>query len=169
MWFRCFFPRVHSDLGLFRRELRKKMELWDKKRPNMDGVQPLSDAVTRVMPSLLIRNSMLPVEPSYTTYYNVVMEQMTKLKKIIELRESGVAEVDGMTEEEVEGYLKACVDALSDEKRNGMHTKKKRVLLRHVLEAVREAHVEVDLPRIPTNDEDHCNGCYINSIRVFKR
>ena len=51
---------------------------------------------------------MLPVEPNYTTYYNVVMEQ---LKRITEIREPGLAEVDQMPDEDVDMLLKACLDA----------------------------------------------------------
>ena len=54
---------------------------------------------------------MLPVEPHYSTYYNVVMEQMEQLKRITEIRESGLAEVDQMLDEDVSVFLKACMDA----------------------------------------------------------
>ena len=71
------------------------------------GVIILPDAVTRVPPSLLLRNNMLPVEPNYSVYYNVVME---RLKRITEIRESGLAEVDQMPDEDVSMLLKACLD-----------------------------------------------------------
>ena len=71
-------------------------------------MKTLPDAVTRVPPSLLLQNSMLPVEPNYLTYYNVVMEQ---LKKITEIRKSGLAEVNQMPDEDVDKFLKACLDA----------------------------------------------------------
>ena len=62
MWFQCFFRRVHPDLALFKRELRKKVKLWDAK--GTDTIT-LPDAVTRVPPSLLLRNRVLPVESHY--------------------------------------------------------------------------------------------------------
>ena len=64
--------------------------------------------MTRVPPSLLLQNSMLLVEPNNTTYYNVVMEQ---LKRITEIRESEVAEVNPMPDENGSKFLKACLDA----------------------------------------------------------
>ena len=57
--------------SLFKRELRKKMTLWDATGTDTQGVITLPDAVTRVPPSLLLQNSMLPVEPNYSRYYNV--------------------------------------------------------------------------------------------------
>ena len=72
------------------------MKLWDAK--GTDTIT-LPDAVTRVPPSLLLRNRMLPVEPSYSMYYNVMMEQ---LKRITEIRESEVAEVNQMPDEDVD-------------------------------------------------------------------
>ena len=134
MWFQCFFRRVHPDLALFKRELRKKMKIWDAKGTDTQGVKTLPDAVTRVPPYLLLRNSMLPVEPNYSRYYNVMMEQ---LKRITEIRESGLAEVNQMPDEDVDKLLKACLDA-NEERCREMPTKKKRTLLRHVLEAARE-------------------------------
>ena len=77
----------------------------------MQGVTTLPDAVTRVPPSLLLQNSMLPVEPNYSTYYNVVMEQ---LKRITEVTESGLAEVNQMPDD-ADMYLKACLDAMNEE------------------------------------------------------
>ena len=70
------------------------MKIWDATGTDMQGVTTLPDAVTRVPPSLLLQNSMLPVEPHYSRYYNVVMEQMKQLKRITEIRESGLAEVN---------------------------------------------------------------------------
>ena len=83
------------------------MKIWDAKGADTQSVTTLMDAVTRVPPSLLIRNSMLSVEPNYSTYYNVVMEQ---LKRITEIRESGLAEVNQMPDD-ADMYLKACLDA----------------------------------------------------------
>ena len=74
------------------------MKIWDAKGTDMQGVTTLPDAVTRVPPSLLLRNSMLPVEPNYTTYYNVMMEQ---LKRITEIRVLGLAEMNQMPDEDV--------------------------------------------------------------------
>ena len=51
---------------------------------------------------------MLLVEPNYSRYYNVVMEQ---LKRITEIRESEVAEVNQMPDENGSMFLKACLDA----------------------------------------------------------
>ena len=84
------------------------MKIWDTKGADTQGVTTLPDAVTRVPPSLLLQKSMLLVEPNYTTYYNVVMEQ---LKRITEIRESGLAEVNLMPDEDVDMFLKACLDA----------------------------------------------------------
>lgn len=161
MWFQCFFRRVHPDLALFKRELRKKMKLWDTKGTDTQGVKTLPDAVTRIPPSLLLQNSTLPVEPNYSTYYNVVMEQMERLKRITEIRESGLAEVNQMADEDVEKFLKACLDAMSEERRRDMPTKKKRALLRHVLEAVREGGIPVDHPYDHEGDDQNCIVCYI--------
>ena len=110
------------------------MKIWDAKGTDTQGVKTLPDAVTRVPPYLLLRNSMLPVEPNYSRYYNVMMEQ---LKRITEIRESGLAEVNQMPDEDVDKLLKACLDA-NEERCREMPTKKKRTLLRHVLEAARE-------------------------------
>ena len=51
---------------------------------------------------------MLAVEPNNSTWYNVMME---RLKRITEIRESEVAEVNQMTDEDVDMLLKACLDA----------------------------------------------------------
>ena len=83
------------------------MKIWDATRADTQG-ETLPDAVTRVPPSLLLRNSMLLVEPNYSRYYNVVMEQ---LKRITEIRESGLAEVNPMPDENGSKFLKACLDA----------------------------------------------------------
>ena len=50
---------------------------------------------------------MLLVEPNYSTYYNVMVE---RLKRITEVRESEVAEVNQMPDEDVDKLLKACLD-----------------------------------------------------------
>ena len=96
--------------SLFKRELTKKMTLWDATRADTQGITTLPDAVTRVPPSLLLQKSMLPVEPNYSTYYNVMMEQMERVKRITEIRESGLAEVDQMLDKDVSMFLKACLD-----------------------------------------------------------
>ena len=96
--------------SLFKRELTKKMTLWDATRADTQGITTLPDAVTRVPPSLLLQKSMLPVEPNYSTYYNVMMEQMERVKRITEIRESGLAEVDQMLDIDVSMFLKACLD-----------------------------------------------------------
>ena len=84
------------------------MKIWDATETDMQGVTTLPDAVTRVPPSLLLRNSMLPVEPNYSRYYNVVME---RLKRITEIRGSGLAEVNQISDEDVNMLLKVCLDA----------------------------------------------------------
>ena len=84
------------------------MKIWDMAGTDTQGVTTLLDAVTRVPPSLLLRNSVLPVEPNYSRYYNVMM---ARFKKITEIRESEVAEVDQMPDEDVNMLLKACLDA----------------------------------------------------------
>ena len=84
------------------------MKFWDAARADTQGETTLPDAVTRVPPSLLIRNSMLSVEPNYSTFYNVMMEQF---KRITEIRESGLAEVNQMPDENGSKFLKACLDA----------------------------------------------------------
>ena len=151
--------------SLFKRELRKKMTLWDATGTDTQGVTTLPDAVTRVPPSLLLRNSMLPVEPKYSVYYNVVMEQ---LKRITEIRESEVAEVDQMPDEDVSMLLKACLDA-NEERRWEMSTKKKGVLLCHVLKVIREAGVPVDHPYVYEDDDQNYLVCSIKRVNVFKR
>ena len=134
------------------------MKIWDMAGADTQGETTLPDAVTRVPPSLLLRNSMLPVEPNYSTYYNVMMEQF---KRITEIRESGLAEVNQMADEDVDKFLKACLDAMSEERRRDMPTKKKRALLRHVLEAVREGGIPVDHPYDHEDDDQNCIVCYI--------
>ena len=141
------------------------MKFWDAARADTQG-ETLPDAVTRVPPSLLLQNSMLPVEPNNTTYYNVVMEQ---LKRITEIRESGLAEVNQMADEDVDKFLKACLDAMSEERRRNMPTKKKRALLRHVLEAVREGGIPVDHPYDHEDDDQNCIVCYIKYISIYKQ
>ena len=84
------------------------MKIWDAKGTDTQGETTLPDAVTRVPPSLLLRNSMLAVEPNNSTWYNVMME---RLKRITEIRESEVAEVNQMPDEDVDMLLKACLDA----------------------------------------------------------
>ena len=84
------------------------MKIWDAARTDTQGVTTLPDAVTRVPPSLLIRNSMLSVEPNYSTFYNVMMEHF---KRITDIRESGLAEVKQMPDENGSKFLKACLDA----------------------------------------------------------
>ena len=83
------------------------MKIWDATKADTQGVTTLPDAVTRVPPSLLLRNSMLLVEPNYSRYYNVMMEQ---LKRITEITESGLKEVNQMPDEDVDKLLKACLD-----------------------------------------------------------
>ena len=68
MWFQCFFRRVHPDLSS--KGAEKEDDALGRDR-DTQGVTTLPDAVTRVPPSLLLRNSMLPVEPKYSRYYNV--------------------------------------------------------------------------------------------------
>ena len=136
------------------------MKLWDAK--GADTIT-LPDAVTRVLPSLLLRNRVLPVEPNYSMYYNVMMEQ---LKRITEIRESEVAEVNQMPDEDVDKLLKACLDA-NEERCREMSTK--IVLLRYILEAVREAEVPVDHPSDHEDDDQNCIVCYIKRVNVFKQ
>ena len=50
-----------------------------------------------------------------------------------------------------------------------MPTKKKRALLRHVLEVARETGVPVDHPYDHEDDDQNCLVCYIKRINVFKR
>ena len=141
------------------------MKFWDAARADTQGVTTLPDAVTRVPLSLLLQNSMLPVEPNYSTYYNVMMEQF---KRITEIRESGLAEVNQMPDEDVDKLLKACLDA-NEERCREMPTKKKRALLRHVLEAVREGGIPVDHPYDHEDDDQNYAVCYIQRVNVFKR
>ena len=108
---------------------------------------------------------MLAVEPNYSTWYNVMME---RLKRITEIRESEVAEVNQMPDEDVSKFLKACLDA-NEERCREMSTKKKRTLLCHVLEVIREAGRLVEHPYDHEDDDQNCIVCYIKCINVFKR
>ena len=141
------------------------MKIWDTTGTDTQGVTTLPDAVTRVPPSLLLRNSMLPVKPHYSTYYNVMMEQ---LKRITEIRESGLAEVNQMPYENEDKFLKACLDA-NEERCREMSTKKKRTLLCHVLEVIREAGRLVEHTYDHEDDEHHYTVCCIKCINVYKR
>ena len=141
------------------------MKIWDAKGTDTQGETILPDAVTRVPPSLLLRNSMLPVEPNYSTYYNVMMEQF---KRITEIRESGLAEVNQMPDD-ADMYLKACLDAMNEERCREMSTKKKRALLCHVLEVLREVGRLVEHPYDHEDDDQHYIVCYIKCINVFKQ
>lgn len=141
------------------------MKIWDMAGADMQGVTTLPDAVTRVPPSLLIRNSMLLVEPNYSTYYNVMVE---RLKRITEVTESGLAEVNQMPDD-ADMYLKACLDAMNEERCREMSTKKKGALLCHVLEVICEAGVLVEHTYDHEDDEQHYIVCYMKCINVFKR
>ena len=50
-----------------------------------------------------------------------------------------------------------------------MSTKKKRALLCHVLEVIREAGRIVEYTYDPEDDEQHYIVCYMKCINVFKR
>ena len=50
-----------------------------------------------------------------------------------------------------------------------MSTKKKRTLLRHVLEVAREAGVPVDHPYVYEDDDQNCIVCSIKRISIFNR
>ena len=141
------------------------MKIWDMAGADTQGVTTLPDAVTRVPPSLLLQNSMLPVEPNYSTYYNVMMEQF---KRITEIRESGLAEVNQMPDD-ADMYLKACLDAMNEERCREMSTKKKRALICHVLEVIREAGRLVEHTYDHEDDEQHYTVCCIKCINVYKR
>ena len=141
------------------------MKIWDMAGADTQGVTTLPDAVTRVPPSLLIRNSMLSVEPNYSTFYNVMMEQF---KRITEIRESGLAEVNQMPDD-ADMYLKACLDAMNEERCREMSTKKKRALICHVLEVIREAGRLVEHTYDHEDDEHHYTVCCIKCINVYKR
>ena len=80
-----------------------------------------------------------------------------------------MAEVNQMPDEDVDMLLKACLDAMNEERCREMSTKKKRTLLRHVLEVVREAGVPVDHPYVYEDDNQNCLVCYIRRISIFKR
>lgn len=97
-------------------------------------------------PSLLLQNSVLPTEPDIAAYCREIMEKPDELKKMAEIRESRIVEVEALPDEHVDKFLRACVNALSEERRRGMSSKKKRVVLRHMLEAVREAGVASIIP-----------------------
>ena len=92
---------------------------------------------------------------------------MERVKKITEVRESEVAEVNQMPDEDVDMLLKACLDA-NEERCWEMSTKKKRTLLRHVLEVIREAGVPVDHPYVYEDDDQNYIVCSIKRIDVFK-
>ena len=109
---------------------------------------------------------MLLVEPNYSRYYNVVMEQ---LKRITEIRESGLAEVNPMPDENGSKFLKACLDAMNEERCREMSTKKKRALLCHVLEVLREVERLVEHTYDHEDDEHHYTVCCIKCINVYKR
>lgn len=96
-------------------------------------------------PSLLLQNSVLPTEPDIAAYCREIMEKPDELKKMAEIRESRIVEVEALPDEHVDKFLRACVNALSEERRRGMSSKK-RVVLRHMLEAVREAGVPSIIP-----------------------
>ena len=91
---------------------------------------------------------------------------MEQLKRITDIRESEVAEVIQMPDEDVDKLLKACLDA-NEERCREMSTK--IVLLRYILEAVREAEVPVDHPSDHEDDDQNCIVCYIKRVNVFKQ
>ena len=105
-------------------------------------------------PSLLLQNSVLPIEPDIAAYCREITEKLDELKKTAEIRESRIAEVEALPDEHVDKFLRACVNALSEERRRGMPSKKKRMVLRHMLEAAREAEVPVDNPFDGEDGED---------------
>lgn len=45
----------------------------------------------------------------------------------------------------------------------------KMVILRYILEAVREAEVPVDHPSDHEDDDQNCIVCYIKRVNVFKQ
>ena len=94
---------------------------------------------------------------------------MEQLKRITEIRESEMAEVNQMPDEDVDMLLKACLDAMNEERCREMSTKKKRALLRHVLEVIREAGRLVEHPYHHEDDEQHYTVCYLKCISVLKR
>lgn len=116
-------------------------------------------------PSLLLQNSVLPTEPDIAAYCREIVEKPDELKKMAEIRESRIAEVEALPDEHVDKFLRACVNALSEERRRGMSSKKKRVVLRHMLEAVREAEASVDNP---FDGEDSEANWYRECIIAFK-
>ena len=158
IWFQCFFRRVHLDLALFKRELRKKVKLWDMK--GTDAIT-LPDAVTRVPPSLLFPNSMLPVESHY-----VLQRDDGATKEDYWNRGIGTGRSESNVRWRCRLVLKVCLDA-SEERCREMSTK--IVLLRYILEAVREAEVPVDHPSDHEDDDQNCIVCYIKRVNVFKQ
>ena len=50
-----------------------------------------------------------------------------------------------------------------------MSTMKKRALLRHALETVREAGRLIELPYDHEDDYQYCIVCYIQRVNVFKQ
>ena len=93
---------------------------------------------------------------------------MEQLKRITESRESGLAEVNQMPDD-ADMYLKACLDAMNEERCREMSTKKKRALLCHVLEVLREVGRLVEHPYDHEDDDQHYIVCYIKCINVFKQ
>ena len=85
-----------------------------------------------------------------------------------EIRESEVAEVNQMPDEDVDKLLKACLDA-NEERCREMSTRKKRALLCHVLKVIREAGVPVDHPYVYEDDDQNCIVCCIKRISIFNR
>ena len=79
-----------------------------------------------------------------------------------------MAEVNQMSDEDVNMLLKACLDA-NEERCWEMSTKKKRALLCHVLKVVRATGVPVEHTYDHESDEQHYIVCYIKCINVFKR
>lgn len=137
---------MHSTTSFFRKELQRKANGWEKNPIDLRDVRTLPDAVVRVAPPLLLQNSVLPIEPDIAAYCREITEKLDELKKTAEIRESRIAEVEALPDEHVDKFLRACVNALSEERRRGMPSKKKRMVLRHMLEAAREAEVPVDNP-----------------------
>lgn len=119
-------------------------------------------------PPLLLQNSVLPTEPDIASYCREITEKVDELKKMAEIRESRIAEVEALPDEHVDKFLRACVNALSEERRSGMSSKKKRVVLCHMLEAVREAGVPVDNPLDGEDSEAYSAICYTECIIAFK-
>ena len=93
---------------------------------------------------------------------------MEQFKRITEIRESGLAEVNQMPDD-ADMYLKACLDAMNEERCREMSTKKKRALLCHVLEVVRATGVPVEHTYDHEDDDQNYIVCYIKCINAFKR